>query len=34
MERGAREGEVDREAKGEGSTTFLRRIYTPSLNLS
>jgi len=29
---GAREGEVGREAKSEGSTTSLGRIYTPSLS--
>jgi len=31
-ERGGREGEVDREAESEGSTTPLGRIYTPSLS--
>ena len=31
-ERGAREGEVDREAKSEGSMTSLGRIYIPSLS--
>ena len=31
-ERGGREGEVDREAESEGSTTSLGRICTPSLS--